>query len=48
VIGPTRCGKTANTISGILEWKGPAVLSSVKTDLLEATMRRRAAPSWAR
>ena len=42
VIGPTRCGKTANTISGILEWKGPAVLSSVKTDLLEATMRRRA------
>ncbi len=41
VIGPTRCGKTANTVSGILEWEGPAVLSSVKTDLLEATIRRR-------
>lgn len=44
VIGPTRCGKTANTVSGILEWAGPAILSSVKTDLLAATLatRRRA------
>ncbi len=41
VIGPTRCGKTANTVSGILEWEGPAILSSVKTDLLEATFQRR-------
>jgi len=41
VIGPTRCGKTANTISGILEWEGPAILSSVKDDLLRATLARR-------
>ena len=42
VIGPTRCGKTANVISGILEWEGPAILSSVKDDLLAATLARRA------
>lgn len=43
IIGPTRCGKTAATIGGILEWEGPAVLSSVKTDLMAATIgwRRR-------
>ncbi len=41
VIGPSRCGKTANAISGILEWDGPAVLSSVKTDLLAATIEAR-------
>lgn len=38
VIGPSRSGKTASLISGILEWSGPAVLSSVKTDLLGATI----------
>jgi type IV secretion system protein VirD4 len=43
VIGPARCGKTANTISGILEWSGPAILSSVKSDLLGATLSRREA-----
>jgi type IV secretion system protein VirD4 len=41
VVGPSRCGKTANVISGILEWQGPAILSSVKDELLEATLRRR-------
>ncbi len=41
VIGPTRCGKTANTISGILEWDGPAILFSVKNDLLAATLAQR-------
>jgi len=41
VIGPTRCGKTANTISAILEWEGPALLSSVRDDLLVATIARR-------
>lgn len=41
IIGPSRCGKTANAISGILEWDGPAVLSSVKDDLLRATLSRR-------
>lgn len=37
VIGPSRSGKTAALISGVLEWPGPAVLSSVKSDLLGAT-----------
>ena len=41
VVGPTRCGKTANVISGILDWEGPAILSSVKNDLLESTLARR-------
>ena len=43
VIGPTRCGKTANVISGILDWEGPAILSSVRDDLLTATLARRQA-----
>ena len=38
IIGPTRCGKTAATIGGILEWSGPAILSSVKSDLMAATI----------
>jgi type IV secretion system protein VirD4 len=38
LIGPTRCGKTAATISGILDWRGPAILSSVKADLMAATI----------
>ncbi|HXC18536.1 MAG TPA: type IV secretory system conjugative DNA transfer family protein [Acidimicrobiales bacterium] len=38
LIGPTRCGKTAAAITGILEWRGPAILSSVKTDLMSATI----------
>lgn len=37
LIGPSRCGKTAATVGGILEWDGPAVLSSVKADLLAVT-----------
>ena len=41
VIGPSRCGKTANIITGILEWNGPAILSSVKSDVLEATLDAR-------
>jgi type IV secretion system protein VirD4 len=41
IIGPTRCGKTANAIAGILDWEGPAILSSVKSDLLGATIARR-------
>jgi type IV secretion system protein VirD4 len=42
LIGPSRCGKSADIISAILEWEGPAILSSVKGDLLEATYARRA------
>lgn len=41
MIGPTRCGKSADIISAILEWEGPAILSSVRGDLLEATIGRR-------
>jgi len=43
MIGPTRCGKTATTISAVLDWDGPAILSSVKADLMAATIawRRR-------
>jgi type IV secretion system protein VirD4 len=43
LVGPSRCGKTTAAIGGILEWEGPAVLSSVKTDLLGATHGWRAA-----
>ena len=41
VFGPSRCGKSANVISAILENEGPAILCSVKGDLLEATIERR-------
>jgi type IV secretion system protein VirD4 len=41
IVGPTRCGKTANVIAGALEWPGPAILSSVKADLLGATVAHR-------
>ena len=37
LVGPSRSGKTTAAISGILEWDGPAVLASVKADLLSAT-----------
>jgi type IV secretion system protein VirD4 len=42
LIGPSRSGKTTAAIAGILEWTGPAVLASVKTDLLAATVNWRA------
>ena len=38
LIGPSRSGKTSAAIAGILDWDGPAVLASVKTDLLGATL----------
>jgi type IV secretion system protein VirD4 len=41
LIGPSRSGKTTAAIAGILEWTGPAVLASVKTDLLAATLKWR-------
>src|SRR5690606_38207663 len=39
LIGPARSGKTTAAIAAILEWTGPAVLASVKTDLLAATVK---------
>lgn len=37
VIGPSRSGKTVNVIAGLLDWDGPAVVVSVKRDLIDAT-----------
>lgn len=41
VVGPSRCGKTANVTAGVLDWSGPAILSSVKDDLFNSTIERR-------
>jgi len=42
IVGPSRSGKTAEcAIPGVLDWDGPAVLLSVKRDLLDATLLRR-------
>jgi type IV secretion system protein VirD4 len=43
LVGPSRSGKTTAAITGILGWGGPAVLSSVKADLLAATIDTRQA-----
>jgi type IV secretion system protein VirD4 len=40
--GPPQSGKSAGlAIPALLEWDGPAVASSIKTDLLAATVQRR-------
>ncbi len=40
--GPPQSGKSAGlAVPALLEWDGPAVASSIKTDLLGATIRRR-------
>jgi type IV secretion system protein VirD4 len=42
--GPPQSGKSAGlAVPALLEWPGPALASSIKTDLLEATRRRRTA-----
>jgi type IV secretion system protein VirD4 len=42
--GPPQSGKSAGlAIPALLEWRGPAIASSIKTDLLAATQRRREA-----
>jgi type IV secretion system protein VirD4 len=42
--GPPQSGKSAGlAIPALLEWRGPAVASSIKTDLLGATLSRRRA-----
>ena len=43
VIGPSRSGKTVNVIAGLLDWDGPAVVVSVKRDLIDATRAARSA-----
>jgi type IV secretion system protein VirD4 len=42
LVGPSRSGKTVAAVAGILEWEGPCVLSSVKADLMAATIGWRA------
>ena len=38
VIGPTRSGKTAGlVIPNLLEWEGPAIATSTKSELVELT-----------
>ena len=41
VIGPSQSGKTATVVAGILDWEGPAILSSVKNDLFAETVGHR-------
>src|SRR5207237_9673375 len=42
--GPPQSGKSAGlAIPALLEWEGPAVASSIQTDLLTATLDRRRA-----
>jgi type IV secretion system protein VirD4 len=49
VIGPTQTGKTTGfAIPAILEWQGPVVATSIKTDLLRETIAARAAIAGAR
>ena len=44
VFGPPQSGKSAAiAIPSLLEWQGPAVASSIKTDLYASTVRRREA-----
>ncbi|HUP68579.1 MAG TPA: type IV secretory system conjugative DNA transfer family protein [Acidimicrobiales bacterium] len=43
VVGPSGCGKTAGlAIPALLEWEGPVLATSVKADLVEATLAHRA------
>ena len=41
VFGPSQSGKTTGLITGVSAWTGPAIISSVKADLLRATIDRR-------
>ena len=43
LFGPSQSGKTTRLIESVNAWSGPAIVSSVKTDLMRATMERRAA-----
>ncbi len=44
VVGPTGCGKTAGlAIPALLEWSGPVLATSVKADLIGATVEHRRA-----
>ncbi len=38
VFGPSQSGKTTGLIGGVAAWAGPAIVSSVKSDLVRATV----------
>jgi type IV secretion system protein VirD4 len=38
VFGPSQSGKTTGLVTGVSAWTGPAIVSSVKADLLRATI----------
>jgi type IV secretion system protein VirD4 len=44
IFGPSQSGKTTGLITGLDTWHGPAIVSSVKADLLRATLTTR---QWA-
>ncbi|MDQ3690882.1 MAG: type IV secretory system conjugative DNA transfer family protein, partial [Chloroflexota bacterium] len=41
IFGPSQSGKTTGLVAGVDAWHGPAIVSSVKTDLLRATIAHR-------
>lgn len=41
IFGPSQSGKTTGLVDGAGTWAGPAIVSSVKTDLLRATVKAR-------
>jgi type IV secretion system protein VirD4 len=43
IVGPSRSGKTLMANAGIAHWDGPAILLSLKTDVLDATIDARRA-----
>lgn len=43
VFGPSQSGKTTGLIAGVEAWDGPAIVSSVKADLLRASLASRSA-----
>ena len=43
IVGPSRSGKTVMANEGIRQWHGPAILLSLKTDVLDATYDAREA-----
>jgi type IV secretion system protein VirD4 len=42
IFGPSQSGKTTGLIDGVAAWAGPAIVSSVKSDLVRATVDARA------
>jgi len=43
VVGPSQSGKTTGLVAGVTAWRGPAIVSSVKSDIVRATLASRSA-----